>query len=146
MVSRRAEYGRVVLLYGARSPEDMLFAERPGALGGGARHRGRGHRRLRPAGWTGRVGLVTNLVPGAGFDPLHTLALVCGPEVMMRYAATALVDGGVRPERIRLSMERNMKCGIGLCGHCQLRELFLCVDGPVLDYARLSPLMDVREL
>ena len=82
----------------------------------------------------------------AGFDPLHTLALVCGPEVMMRYAATALVDRGVRPDRIRLSMERNMKCGVGLCGHCQLRELFLCVDGPVLDYDRLAPLMEIREM
>jgi NAD(P)H-flavin reductase len=146
VVSRRADYGRVVLLYGARSPEDILFAEDMDAWA-------RDHGLVvevtvdyGPPSWTGRVGLVTNLVARAGFDPLHTLALVCGPEVMMRYAATALVARGVRPERIRLSMERNMKCGIGLCGHCQLRELFLCVDGPVLDYARLSPLMDVQEL
>ena len=146
VVSRRAEYGRVVLLYGARSPEDILFAEDMDAWA-------RAHDIVvevtvdyGPPSWTGRVGLVTNLVARAGFDPLHTLALVCGPEVMMRYAATALVARGVKPERIRLSMERNMKCGIGLCGHCQMRELFLCVDGPVLDYARLAPLMDIQEL
>jgi NAD(P)H-flavin reductase len=146
VVSRRAEYGRVVLLYGARSPEDILFAEDMDAW---AQHHGivvEVTVDYGPPSWTGRVGLVTNLVARAGFDPLHTLALVCGPEVMMRYAATALVARGVRPDRIRLSMERNMKCGIGLCGHCQMRELFLCVDGPVLDYARLAPLMDIQEL
>ncbi len=90
--------------------------------------------------------MVTTLVGRAGFDPLHSLALVCGPEVMMRYAAMALMDRGVPASRVRLSMERNMKCGVGLCGHCQMRELFLCVDGPVLGYDRLAPLMDVREL
>ena len=142
----RSAYGRVVLLYGARSPEDVLFAEDLDAWA-------REHRiavevtvDYGPPSWTGRVGLVTALVARAGFDPQHSLALVCGPEVMMRFAATALVDRGVAPDRIRLSMERNMKCGIGLCGHCQLRELFLCVDGPVLSYERLAPLMDVREL
>ena len=64
----------------------------------------------------------------------------------MRYVATALLDRGVPADRVRLSMERNMRCGVGLCGHCQLRELFLCVDGPVLSYDRLAPLMAVAEL
>ena len=146
VVSRRAEFGRVVLLYGARSPEDILFADDMARWA--AEHDivveitvdyG-------PPSWTGRVGLVTNLVPRAGFDPLNTLALVCGPEVMMRHAANALVDRGVPAQRVRLSMERNMKCGVGLCGHCQVREVFLCVDGPVMDYARLAALMDIREL
>ena len=142
----RADYGRVVLLYGARSPEDVLFADDLGTWAGEHRIAVEVTVDYGPPSWTGRVGLVTSLVARAGFDPLHSLALVCGPEVMMRYAATALVDRGVTPDRIRLSMERNMKCGIGLCGHCQLRELFLCVDGPVLSYERLAPLMDVREL
>jgi NAD(P)H-flavin reductase len=146
VVSRRSDYDRVVLLYGARSPEDILFdddmrawAERHDIAVEVTVDYG-------PPSWTGRVGLVTTLVSRAGFDPLHSLALVCGPEVMMRYAATALIARGVPDTRIRLSMERNMKCGVGLCGHCQLRELFLCVDGPVLGYDRLAPLMDVREL
>ncbi|MBK9739750.1 MAG: FAD/NAD(P)-binding protein [Actinobacteria bacterium] len=146
VVSRRSDYGRVVLLYGARSPADILFADdmatwaqRHGIVVEVTVDYG-------PPGWSGRVGLVTTLVARAGFDPLHSLALVCGPEVMMRYAATALSARGVPDTRIRLSMERNMRCGIGLCGHCQLRELFLCVDGPVLSYDRLAPLLDVREL
>ncbi len=143
---RRSDYRRVVLLYGARSPEDVLFSE---DLSAWAREHDISVEvtvDYGPPSWTGRVGLVTALVARAGFDPTRTLALVCGPEVMMRYGATALVDRGVPAARIRLSMERNMKCGVGLCGHCQLRELFLCVDGPVLPYDRLAPLMDVREL
>ena len=146
VVSQRSAYNRVVLLYGARSPEDILFGDDMAAWAKEHDIEVEVTVDYGPPSWTGRVGLVTGLVARAGFDPLHSLALVCGPEVMMRYAATALVARGVRPDRIRLSMERNMKCGIGLCGHCQMRELFLCVDGPVLDYARLAPLMDIQEL
>ena len=146
VVSRRAEYDRVVLLYGARSPEDVLFAADMATWAEKHRVTIEVTVDYGPPSWTGRVGLVTTLVARAGFDPLHSLALVCGPEVMMRYAARALIARGVPDTRIRLSMERNMKCGVGLCGHCQLRELFLCVDGPVLGYDRLAPLMEVREL
>ena len=89
---------------------------------------------------------MTKLVPRAGFDPTRTLALVCGPEVMMRYCADALTDRGVPAPRIRLSMERSMACGIGLCGHCQLREYFVCCDGPVFGYDRLEPLLALREV
>ncbi|MDT0166435.1 FAD/NAD(P)-binding protein [Actinotalea sp. AC32] len=146
LVGHRERYGRVVLLYGARTPEDILFGDelRTWAVDHGVvvevtvdngQH-----------AWRGKVGLVTHLVPRAGFDARNTLALVCGPEVMMRYAAAALVDRGVPADRVRLSMERSMKCGIGLCGHCQLRELFVCVDGPILPYDRLAPLLTCREL
>lgn len=146
LIADRDRYGRVVLLYGVRTPEDILFGDelRTWAKDHGivvevtvdnAQH-----------AWRGRVGLVTQLVPRAGFDARHSTAFVCGPEVMMRYVAAALVDRGVRENRIRLSMERNMKCGVGLCGHCQLRELFVCVDGPVLTYDRLAPLLSCREL
>lgn len=146
LIAHRADYDRVVLLYGARTPEDILFtddlrawAERDGIVVEVTVDNGQ-------HAWRGRVGLVTQLVTRAGFDAARALALVCGPEVMMRYAAQALSSRGVRPERLRLSMERNMKCGVGLCGHCQLRELFLCVDGPVLGYDRLAPLMSRAEL
>lgn len=143
---RRAEYGRVVLLYGARSPEDVLFGDDLAQWA--AQHQISVEVTVDygPPSWTGRVGLVTQLIARAGFDPMHSLALVCGPEPMMRYSAMALVDRGVPADRIRLSMERNMKCGVGLCGHCQLRELFLCLDGPVLPYSQLAPLMEIREL
>jgi len=146
LIAQRTDYDRVVLLYGARTPEDILFtddlrtwAERNGIVVEVTVDNGQ-------HAWRGRVGLVTHLVTRAGFDAVRALALVCGPEVMMRHCAQALSDRGVRPERLRLSMERNMKCGVGLCGHCQLRELFLCVDGPVLGYDRLASLMTRAEL
>lgn len=146
VVHNRERYRRVLLLYGARTPEDILFAP-------DLERWGRDHDveiavtvDNGPHDWRGRVGLVTRLVPRAGFDPSRTTAYVCGPEVMMRSTALALRDRGVRADRIRLSMERNMKCGVGLCGHCQLRELFLCVDGPVLGFDRLEPLMSRWEL
>ncbi len=144
--AQRAAYGRVVLLYGARTPEEMLFAEdlrrwrdEHDVAVDVIVDNGQGH-------WSGRVGVVTQLVERARFDPAATLALVCGPEVMMRHTAAALVDRGVPAGAVRLSMERNMKCGVGLCGHCQLRELILCVDGPVLGYDRLESLMARAEL
>ncbi|NNJ60431.1 MAG: FAD/NAD(P)-binding protein [Dactylosporangium sp.] len=144
--SRRGDFDRVVLLYGARRSEDVLYADQLVAW----RERFDIDVQItvdyRTPDWDGRVGLVTGLVPRAGFDPNRTLALVCGPEVMMRLVATSLIDRGVPASRVRLSMERNMHCGVGLCGHCQLRELFLCVDGPVLSYDRLDPLMTVPEL
>jgi NAD(P)H-flavin reductase len=146
-LANRAAYRRVILLYGARTPAEQVFRDDLTRWAGGdggialavtvdrADH-----------GWAGPVGLVTGLIPDAPFDPDRTLALVCGPEVMMRFVATALIDAGVPAGRIRISLERNMKCGIGLCGHCQLRELFICTDGPVLPYDRVAGLMTTREL
>ena len=145
VLHHRQRYGRVVLLYGTRSPEDVLFADEL------KRWENLGVEVLitvdygTPA-WDGRVGLVTTLIKRAGFDPHSSLALVCGPEVMMRFTATALIERGVRPERVRVSLERNMRCGVGLCGHCQYRELFICLDGPVLPYARVADLLGTREL
>jgi NAD(P)H-flavin reductase len=143
----RAAYRRVVLLYGARSPAEQVFRDDLARWG-----EGEGDIALDvtvdKAGpdWRGRVGLVTGLIPAARFDPAATLALVCGPEVMMRFVAAALIDAGVPAGRIRVSLERSMKCGIGLCGHCQLRELFICTDGPVLPYDQVAGLMATREL
>ncbi len=146
LCAARADYGRVLLLYGARTPEDVLFGDDLQRWGreqdidvqvtvDNGQH-----------AWRGRVGLVTQLIARGGFDAANTLALVCGPEVMMRYAGSALAERGVPATRLRLSMERSMKCGVGLCGHCQLRELFICVDGPVLTYDVLEPLMARAEL
>jgi NAD(P)H-flavin reductase len=142
----RGDFGQVSLLYGARTPEDILFGE---DLLGWAGDHGIDVQVTVDNGqhaWRGRVGLVTQLIDRARFAPASTLALICGPEVMMRYAALALADRGIPKTRLRLSMERNMKCGVGLCGHCQLREFLLCVDGPVLTYDRLEPLMSRVEL
>ena len=146
IADRREDFGRVVLLYGARSPADVLFAHDLGRWADEHAIDVEITVDYAPPTWRGRVGPVTKLISRAGFDPPNTTALICGPEVMMTLTANALRGRGVPTDRLRLSMERNMKCGVGLCGHCQLREFFLCVDGPVLSYDRLAPLMDVWEL
>ena len=142
----RELFGQVALLYGARTPAEMLFAGE--LLSWAAERQINVQVTVDRADetWHGRVGLVTGLLDRATFEPARTTALVCGPEVMMRHTAVALLDRGVAAADLRLSMERNMKCGVGLCGHCQLRELFICQDGPVLGYDVLAPLMDQREL
>ena len=146
LLAHRHRFRTVTLLYGARTPEDILFAEE---LAG---WRGRFDLEVElsvdyaPPSWRGRVGLVTALIGRASVTPEETLALVCGPEVMMRFVAAELLGRGVPAERLRLSMERAMSCGVGLCGHCQLRELFVCLDGPVLTADRVLPLMAVEEL
>ena len=146
VTAERERYGRVFLMYGARRPDELLFGDdldtwrREADL-----HVGVTVDSAAP-GWRGRVGLVSELLSRVDLDPARTLALVCGPEVMMRHVGHDLVDLGVPADRVRLSLERNMRCGVGLCGHCQLRELFVCVDGPVVDLATAQPLMAVREL
>ena len=146
VLAHRERYGNVVVLYGGRSPEELLYTAEL------ERWRGRFDVEVgvtvdqAAAGWRGRVGLVTTLVPGATFDPEHTVALLCGPEVMMRFAAAALIERGVAAEAIHVSLERSMKCAIRLCGHCQLGPEFVCHDGPVFTWDRVEPLLRVREL
>lgn len=145
LMANRHSYRKVSLLYGARSPEEMLY---PGELKDW-REAGIDVATTvdsAPAEWEGRVGLVTTLIPEAAFEGERTTALVCGPEVMMRYVSSALRDRGVVPERIHLSLERNMKCAVGHCGHCQLAHKFVCKDGPVFPLGRIETLLGIREL
>ena len=98
------------------------------------------------SGWRGHVGVVTQLIDRIDVDPAATVALVCGPEVMMRLTAQALLAVGHRRADIRVSLERNMRCGIAECGHCQLGPLLLCRDGPVVGYEHGAPLLSIKEL
>jgi NAD(P)H-flavin reductase len=133
-------YGRVDLLYGSRSPADLLYADELPALGA------RVIVDTAPAGWPGRVGVVTRLLREALFDPARTVAMICGPEVMMRFAAADLRDLGVPDHAIWLALERGMQCGLGHCGHCQLGPLFVCKDGPVVRHDTVEPYLKVAEL
>lgn len=146
LLGERARYGRVTLLFGARRPEDILF-----------RHEVESWRARFDidvevtvdhalSGWHGNVGVVTTLISRLDIDPAKSIAMVCGPEVMMRFVALSLVDKGLAEAAVYLSMERNMKCAIGHCGHCQLGPTFICRDGPVFTFARLKPLLTVKEL
>ena len=136
----------LTVLVGARSPGQVVFADDL------VRWRLQGAAvevtvDIGDAGWSGRVGLVTALLDAARFDPSAATALVCGPEVMMRFTIRALLDRGVPAGRILVSLERNMQCGVGFCGHCQLGPLIVCRDGPVVLYGpELARLMTEREL
>ncbi len=96
--------------------------------------------------WRGHVGVVTMLIPRATFDPTDCIAFVCGPEVMMRFAVAALAKAGLPDDAIYLSMERNMNCAIGLCGHCQFGPTFICKDGPVFRYDRVRDFLRLKEI
>ncbi|MEW1908086.1 FAD/NAD(P)-binding protein [Kitasatospora sp. NPDC085895] len=136
--------GRLTVLVGTRTPADLLF---PGEL---ARWSDRCRVEVtvdRPTPqWRGSVGVVTALLDRVAVGAGTATALVCGPEVMMRRTADALLARGMPPERIQISLERNMRCGTGHCGHCQLGPLLLCRDGPVVDCAVSRRLLAVREL
>lgn len=146
LLQRREEFGKIVLLYGTRSPDDLLYRREL------EKWRSRFDLNVyvtvdRAAGrWRGNVGVVTTLIPGAPFDPLETVAFVCGPEVMMRFTVHQLERRGVAKEAIYVSMERNMKCGFGICGHCQFGPFFVCKDGPVFQYSRIEPFFGKREV
>jgi NAD(P)H-flavin reductase len=146
LLAHRARYGRVVVLYGARSAEDLLFLEEL------RRWRSRFDTEVEVTvdqagpGWRGPVGVVTRLVERAVFDPDDAMVLTCGPEIMMRFCVAELLREGVPEERIFASMERNMRCAVALCGHCQWGPHLLCRDGPVLPWDRVAPLVGVREL
>lgn len=142
----RALYGRVLLLYGARTPRDMLYAKEL------REWRSRFDVEVEVTvdratlDWQGSVGVVTKLVQRAPFDPQSAVAFICGPEVMIRYAAQALEQRGTPREAIHVSMERNMKCAVGVCGHCQFGPFFVCRDGPVFRHDRIQRFFGMREV
>jgi NAD(P)H-flavin reductase len=146
ILAQRRKYGKVILLYGTRTPQDLLF--RSELEGWRARFDLEVYVTVDRAasGWHGNVGVVTTLVPKAPFDPDNSIAMMCGPEIMMRYVAMALQKEGLTNDRIYASMERNMKCGVGLCGHCQYGPTFICKDGPVYRYDLIRELMGKREI
>ena len=148
-IRNRDRYRRVVVLAGARTPADMLFADqlRGWQADGAARLEVRVIVDRAGTDWNGRVGVVPDLIADAGpLDPLRTWALICGPEVMMRFSLRPLQRMGVPDTRIFLSMERGMKCAVAFCGHCQLGPAFICKDGPVLSFDRLRPWFFTKEL
>lgn len=146
LLADRDKYGKIVLLYGSRTPEDILF--RKDLERWRSRFDLETHITVDRAtgAWHGNVGVVTSLIARSPFDPLHCLAMICGPEIMMRFTALELQKRGVTDDHIYMSMERNMKCGIGLCGHCQIGGRFVCKDGPVYTYDNIKDVFMKREM
>jgi len=145
-LAARERYGRVVLIAGARSQPEFLYAAELAAWQRDSRLEVHLTVDIPIQGWSGEAGLVTGPLARLALDPGNTTAFLCGPEAMMRFGAEALLAKGIAAEHIRVSLERNMQCGIGWCGHCQLGPLLLCRDGPVVGYDVAAPLLEVGEL
>lgn len=146
LLSQREQYGRVALLYGARNPGHLLYRKELDSWRVNADLQVRVTVDHADPDWVGDVGLVTKLLPKIRVDPVDTVVMICGPEVMIRFTVLALGDMGVAPERIFVSLERNMKCAVGWCGHCQFGPHFICRDGPVFPFDRIRPIMNLREI
>ena len=135
IMAHRADYGKVTLLYGERTPADLIFRKQI------EQWRGRFDLDVEVTvdsareGWRGNVGVVTTLIDRAQIEPQSTFAMICGPEIMMRFSLQELEKKGLADDRIYISMERNMKCGSGFCGHCQMGPVFICKDGPVFPFS-----------
>lgn len=145
-VDKREQFGKIFLLYGCREPAEQLF---PGELD---EWRQRPDTRVLQSvdrcpldvAWEGRVGVITTLFPQLEIDPNRTTALVVGPPVMYRYVIAECLKKGIDKNNIFLSLERRMKCGMGFCGHCQINNVYVCLDGPVFSYAQLSKLEETE--
>jgi len=147
LMAHREDYGQVSLLYGARTPEDQIFmseySEWSKKL---AVYTTVDRVDKTKNNWQGQVGVVTNLIAKAKFDANNSIAMICGPEIMMRFVGLKLKDLGMNLENIFISMERNMKCAIGFCGHCQLAGTFICKNGPVYTYQEMQKYLELREV
>lgn len=140
VVNDRGKYGKITILYGTRTPADILFPDdlkmweaAPGVDL---------HMTVdRPSdNWVGNVGVITTLFPKLRFQPRNMVAVVVGPPVMYRFVLMELLSKGLADGNIWLSFERQMKCAVGKCGHCQMHHIYTCQDGPAFSYAQVKHL------
>lgn len=142
VLDNRDDYGRVMILFGAKTPRDRLFIEEL--------DKWRKEKNVtfletvdrRDESWSGPEGVITTLIPLVKVDKDKTIAVICGPPIMYKFVIIVLLDAGLREDQIYLSLERHMKCGVGKCGHCQISNIYVCQDGPVF---RFSDITDIEE-
>jgi NAD(P)H-flavin reductase len=146
VLQNRSQYGRLVLLYGARSPRELLYRKELASWARQPETQVLVTVDYGGLGWHGHVGVVTSVFKYARLQGSRSVAMVCGPEIMMRFVTRELELHGLAREDIHLSMERNMKCAVGFCGHCQYGPHFICKDGPVFTYEQMRPLLEKYEL
>jgi len=145
-IDKRGQFGKITLLYGCRQPAEQLFQ------GEIAEWRRRQDIEIMESvdrcpldvSWGGSVGVITTLFPRVDIEPNNTTALVVGPPVMYRYVVAECLKKGIAKDQILLSLERRMKCGMGFCGHCQINNVYVCLDGPVFNYEELSKLKETE--
>jgi NAD(P)H-flavin reductase/formate hydrogenlyase subunit 6/NADH:ubiquinone oxidoreductase subunit I len=140
VLDNRADYGRVILLYGCKEPRELLFGDEMAAL------KKRDDVEYKPTVdwcpenelWTDNIGVITTLIPKVNFDPENIYAIVVGPPIMYKFVIADLKKRNVPDDHIILSLERRMKCGVGKCGHCQINQIYVCKDGPVFNYSKIK--------
>jgi NAD(P)H-flavin reductase/formate hydrogenlyase subunit 6/NADH:ubiquinone oxidoreductase subunit I len=140
VLDNRADYGKVVVLYGCKEPRELLFGDEMVAL------EKRDDVEYLPTVdwcpenevWEGNIGVITTLIPQVKFDPENTYAIVVGPPIVYKFVISDLKKRNVPDDHIILSLERRMKCGVGKCGHCQINQIYVCKDGPVFNYAKIK--------
>jgi NAD(P)H-flavin reductase len=146
ILGQRNKIGKFVLLYGARSPNDILYSEELNRWSGQFDLQVRVTVDKADHQWLGTVGVVTILIDKARVNPAKTIAMVCGPEIMMNFSIKELLNTGMKERDIFISMERNMKCAVGFCGHCQYGPNFICKDGAVFPYSHVKNFLKVKEI
>ena len=145
-LAHRDQYRRVVLLLGARTPADLLYPEELDAWRDDDRIELRVTVDTAGRGWFGPVGVVTRQIERTELDPAASTVLTCGPPVMLRFVARSVLGRGIPGEDLHVSLERNMRCAVGTCGHCQVGTALVCRDGPVFAWPEVERLVEVREL
>ncbi len=146
LFDQRDNFGEIALLYGARSPKDLIFTNEFKTWQEKFGIQVKVTVDTADSDWRGNVGVVTTSIPRVDFDPKNTVAMICGPEIMMKYSVAELKQLGVKEDRIHITMERNMKCAIGFCGHCQFGPAFICKDGPIFQYNQVKHFFGIREI
>jgi len=142
LLGEKEKYKRIILMYGARTPEDIIYKDQ---FDSWAKQGVEIYRTVDKAsdGWTENVGVVTTLFDKTKVDMENGIAIVCGPPIMMKFGTFKLLEVGYKEQNIYLSMEKNMSCGIGKCGHCALGPYFVCKDGPVFTYDKIKDLKGI---
>lgn len=146
VLQNRKDYGRLVILYGGRSPRDLLYRKELVKWARNSETQVLVTVDYGGLSWRGHVGVVTTLFKYSRLHPARSVAMVCGPEIMMRFVIRELEAAGLSRDDIYLSMERNMNCAVGFCGHCQYGPHFICKDGPVFRYEQVRALLEKYEL
>jgi NAD(P)H-flavin reductase len=146
VLDNRQRYGRLGILYGARSPQELLYRPQLKAWARQPDTQVLVTVDIGDLDWRGHVGVVTTVFKYAKLRAANSVAMICGPEIMMRFVTRQLAEVGVAAADTYVSMERNMKCAVGFCGHCQYGPHFICKDGPVFPYTTIKPLLEKYEL
>jgi len=140
VLDRRAEFGKVTILYGCKTPQEFLFQQEMQEWENRADVEFLTTVDRAAEGWQGNVGVITTLIPKIEIDPRRTVANIVGPPIMYRFVILDLLARGLDEDDIIVSLERRMKCGVGKCGHCQMNGKYVCMDGPVFSYAEIKNL------